>query len=145
MQKDSEGLEIDPKFTGRVLENVLVPVTDKDFNKSLEKAQRLADSLEFAETMVVDAWTRNESCGSHFRTEFQTEDGEAKRDDENFCHVSVWKYQGEENRPAFHKEPLVLRKCRIVTEEATSEKITPKDQYNAEDLAPAGTQKQGTF
>ena len=94
-------------------ENVLVPGTEKDFNKSLEKAGRLSDSLEFAETMVLDALTRSESCGSHFRTEFQTEDGEAKRDDESFCHVSIWQYQGQDERPALHKEALVFENVEL--------------------------------
>ena len=117
MSRNAEGLEkalkLIQSLRGEFWENVLVPGTDKDFNKSLEKAERLADSLEFAETMVFDALTRNESCGSHFRTEFQTEDGEAKRDDENFCHVSIWEYQGEEKRPAFHKEPLVFENVEL--------------------------------
>ena len=87
-------------------ENVLVPGTDKDYNKSLEKAGRQADSLEFAELMILDALDRTESCGGHFREESQTEEGEAQRDDENFSHVSVWEYEGYGKRPKFHKEPL---------------------------------------
>jgi succinate dehydrogenase / fumarate reductase, flavoprotein subunit len=117
MTRNAKGLEqamqLIQSLRAEFWENVLVPGTDKDFNKSLEKAGRLADSLEFAETMVVDALTRDESCGSHFRTEFQTEDGEARRDDENFCHVSIWEYQGEEERPAFHKEPLVFENVEL--------------------------------
>ncbi|MDJ0985126.1 MAG: fumarate reductase/succinate dehydrogenase flavoprotein subunit [Desulfobacterales bacterium] len=87
-------------------ENLLVPGTDKDYNKSLEKAGRLADSLEFAEIMIHDALQRSESCGGHFRTESQTEEGEAQRDDENFSHVSVWEYAGSNQKPKHHKEPL---------------------------------------
>jgi succinate dehydrogenase / fumarate reductase flavoprotein subunit len=87
-------------------ENVLVPGSDKDYNKSLEKATRLADSLEFSEVMLLDALTRTESCGGHFREEYQTEEGEAKRDDTNFCHASVWEYDGEGRPPKFYKEPL---------------------------------------
>ena len=64
------------------------------FNQSLEKAGRVADFLEFAELMCQDALVREESCGGHFRVEHQV-DGEAKRDDENFCHVAVWEYAGE--------------------------------------------------
>ena len=87
-------------------ENLLVPGTDKDYNKSLEKAGRLADSLEFAEIMIHDALQRSESCGGHFRIESQTEEGEAQRDDENFSHVSVWEYAGSNQKPKHHKEPL---------------------------------------
>ena len=87
-------------------ENVFVPGSDKDYNKSLEKATRLADSLEFSEIMLLDALTRTESCGGHFREEYQTEEGEAKRDDANFCYASVWEYDGDGKSPKFHKEPL---------------------------------------
>jgi succinate dehydrogenase / fumarate reductase flavoprotein subunit len=117
MSRNAEGLEkalqLIKNLRGEFWEDVLVPGSDKDFNKSLEKAGRLADSLEFAEIMVFDALTRNESCGSHFRTEFQTEEGEAKRDDENFCHAAVWEYQGEGKKPAFHKEPLVFENVEL--------------------------------
>jgi succinate dehydrogenase / fumarate reductase flavoprotein subunit len=94
-------------------ENVLIPGKDKDYNKSLEKAGRLADSLEFAELMLYDALDRSESCGGHFREEFQTEEGEAKRDDENFAHVSVWQYDGYGKKPKFHKEPLVFESVEL--------------------------------
>jgi succinate dehydrogenase / fumarate reductase flavoprotein subunit len=94
-------------------ENVLIPGKDKDYNKSLEKAGRLADSLEFAELMLFDARARSESCGGHFREEFQTEEGEAKRDDENFAHVSVWQYDGYGKKPKFHKEPLVFESVEL--------------------------------
>jgi succinate dehydrogenase / fumarate reductase flavoprotein subunit len=117
MSRNAEGLEkalqLIQSLRAEFWENVLVPGADKDFNKSLEKAERLADSLEFAETMVLDALARSESCGSHFRTEFQTEEGEARRDDENFCHVSIWQYQGQKERPAFHKEPLVFENVEL--------------------------------
>ena len=94
-------------------ENLLVPGTDKDYNKSLEKAGRQADTLEFAEIMILDALARIESCGGHFREESQTDDGEARRDDENFAHVSVWEYTGAGKRPAFHKEPLVFENVQL--------------------------------
>ena len=94
-------------------ENVLVPGSDKDYNKSIEKAARLADSLEFAEVMTLDALTRTESCGGHFREESQTEEGEAKRDDDNFCHVSVWEYDGEDKAPKFTKEPLEFKNVEL--------------------------------
>jgi succinate dehydrogenase / fumarate reductase flavoprotein subunit len=117
MSRNAEGLEKAlqsiQNLRAEFWENVTVPGTDRDYNKSLEKAGRLADSLEFAETMVFDALKRDESCGSHFRTEFQTEDGEAKRDDEKFCHVSIWEYQGQDKRPAFHKEPLTFENVEL--------------------------------
>jgi succinate dehydrogenase / fumarate reductase flavoprotein subunit len=94
-------------------ENLLVPGTDKDYNKSLEKAGRQADTLEFAELMILDALDRSESCGGHFREESQTDDGEARRDDENFAHVSVWEYTGAGKRPTFHKEPLVFENVQL--------------------------------
>jgi succinate dehydrogenase / fumarate reductase flavoprotein subunit len=94
-------------------ENVLVPGIDKDYNKSLEKAGRLADSLEFAEIMIHDALNRNESCGGHFREESQTEEGEAQRDDDNYTHVSVWEYDGVDKEPKLHKEPLVFENVEL--------------------------------
>lgn len=75
-------------------------------NPELEKAGRVADFLEFAELMVHDARNREESCGGHFREEHQTPEGEAKRDDENFSHVSAWEFTGVGAEPALHKEPL---------------------------------------
>ncbi len=87
-------------------QNVCVPGSAKDYNLSLQKAGRLADYLEFAELMALDALTREESCGCHLREESQTDEGEAKRDDDHFCHVSAWEYTGYGNSPKFHKEPL---------------------------------------
>ena len=94
-------------------ENVLLPGLDKDYNKSLEKAGRLADSLEFAEIMIYDALDRTESCGGHFREESQTEEGEAKRDDQNFSHVSIWEYAGSNQKPHLHTEPLVFENVEL--------------------------------
>ncbi|MFQ5693053.1 MAG: fumarate reductase/succinate dehydrogenase flavoprotein subunit, partial [Nitrospinota bacterium] len=87
-------------------ENVRVGGGSDELNPELEKAGRVADFLEFAELLCVDALTREESCGSHFREEYQTEEGEAQRDDENFSHVSAWEFAGEGVRPTLHKEPL---------------------------------------
>ena len=87
-------------------ENVSVPGSDTGLNQSLEKAGRVADFLEFADVLLRDALTREESCGGHFRTEYQTEEGEARRDDENFCHSSAWEYKGVGVEPELHKEPL---------------------------------------
>ena len=79
---------------------------DDEFNQALEKAGRVADFLELAELMCSDALQREESCGCHFREEFQTPDGEAQRNDQQFCYVSAWEYGGSNNLPVLHKEPL---------------------------------------
>jgi succinate dehydrogenase / fumarate reductase flavoprotein subunit len=77
-------------------------------NQELEKAGRVADFLELAELMCLDARQREESCGGHFREEHQTDEGEALRDDEGFCHATVWEYAGEGSPPNEHREPLVF-------------------------------------
>jgi succinate dehydrogenase / fumarate reductase flavoprotein subunit len=87
--------------------NVRVPGSANDFNPELEKATRLADFLELGEAMCLDALTRSESCGGHFREESQTPDGEALRDDENFTFVSAWEYTGTPSEAKLHKEALV--------------------------------------
>jgi len=93
--------------------DVKVPGTTSDFNLSLQKAGRLADFLEFAEVMALDALERDESCGCHLREEHQTEENEAQRDDANFCHVAAWEYDGYGNAPKFHKEPLVFENVAL--------------------------------
>ena len=80
---------------------------------SLEKAGRVADFLELGELMVDDALNRSESCGGHFRLESQTEEGEAKRDDENFAYVSAWEFKGENQPEALHKEELVFENVKL--------------------------------
>ena len=77
-----------------------------ELNQALERAGRVADFMEFAETMIQDALARDESCGGHFRTEHQTEDGEARRDDENFAHVAAWEFAGVGQPSVLHKEAL---------------------------------------
>ncbi len=94
-------------------ENVKVPGSGREFNQSLERAGRVADFLEFGELMVKDALARQESCGGHFNEGFQTEENEAKRDDENFCHVAAWEYQGQDEDPAFHTEPLAFENVHL--------------------------------
>jgi succinate dehydrogenase / fumarate reductase flavoprotein subunit len=85
----------------------------EELNQSLEHAGRLADFLELGELMVDDALHRNESCGGHFRTEYQTEENEAKRDDENFCYVAAWEYTGDNAPENLHKEPLVFENVKL--------------------------------
>jgi succinate dehydrogenase / fumarate reductase flavoprotein subunit len=96
-------------------ENVTVPGKDKDFNQSLERAGRVADFMEFAELMIIDALDRQESCGGHFNEAYQTEGHEAKRDDENYCHVSAWEFTGAEKEPNFQKEALVFENVELTT------------------------------
>ena len=86
--------------------NVNVPGSGEDLNQSLEKAGRVADFFELGELMCIDALDRNESCGGHFREEYQTPDGEAQRDDVNYAYVAAWDYRGPGNTPTLTKEPL---------------------------------------
>ncbi|MCB9898290.1 MAG: fumarate reductase/succinate dehydrogenase flavoprotein subunit [Planctomycetes bacterium] len=86
-----------------------------EMNTALEHAGRVADLLEFAETMATDALVRDESCGGHFREEHQTPDGEAKRDDENYCHATVWEYTGDPGKPNEHREPLEFEYVHLQT------------------------------
>jgi succinate dehydrogenase / fumarate reductase flavoprotein subunit len=86
--------------------NVCVPGSGNELNQALEKASRVADFLEFAELLAFDALHRRESCGGHFRVEFQDEEGEARRDDEHFSYVAAWQYTGDGKEPILHKEPL---------------------------------------
>lgn len=95
--------------------DVRVPGEAKGVNLELEKAGRVADFIELAELMCWDALERKESCGGHFREEYQTPDGEALRDDTNFCHVAAWEYKGENQREARHTEPLVFENVKLAT------------------------------
>jgi succinate dehydrogenase / fumarate reductase flavoprotein subunit len=112
MARNEEGLQKAlskiPAIREEFWQNVTIPGSGRELNQSLERAGRVADFLEFAELMVVDALSRKESCGCHLREESQTEEHEAKRDDANYTHVSVWEYKGEDNNPELHKEPLVF-------------------------------------
>ena len=96
-------------------ENVKVPGTADSKNQELEKAGRVADFLELGELFAMDALERNESCGGHFREEYQTEEGEALRDDENFKFVSAWEYTGEPSKSKLHKEDLVYENIKVKT------------------------------
>ena len=93
--------------------NVKVLGTNEELNQTLEKANRVADFLELGELMVDDALNRNESCGGHFREEFQTPDGEALRDDENYAYVAAWKYLGEGQEEELVKEELVYENVKL--------------------------------
>ena len=95
-----------PEIRAEFWENVRVPGSAATLNQSLEMAGRVADFLEMGELLALDALYRAESCGGHFREESQTEEGEAKRDDENFSFVSAWEYTGDDKTPNLHKEPL---------------------------------------
>jgi succinate dehydrogenase / fumarate reductase, flavoprotein subunit len=95
--------------------DVRVLGTNEEPNQALEKAGRVADFFELAELMCVDALQRNESCGGHFRVEYQTPDGEAKRNDDEYLYVSAWEYRGDDAAPALHKEPLVYEEVKLAT------------------------------
>ena len=95
--------------------NVMVTGEAGELNQSLELAGRVADFLELGELMCRDALAREESCGCHFREEYQTEDGEAKRNDERFCHVAVWEHQGDDRAPVMHQEPLDYETVHLAT------------------------------
>ena len=95
--------------------DVKVPGTADSFNQELEKAGRVADFLELGELFAKDALHRNESCGGHFREEYQSEEGEAQRDDENFAYVAAWEYKGKPSDAVLHKEPLVYENIKLVT------------------------------
>jgi succinate dehydrogenase / fumarate reductase flavoprotein subunit len=93
--------------------DLLVPGELKNVNPELEKASRVADFLEFGELLARDALNRKESCGGHFREESSTEEGEAKRDDENFAYVAAWEYKGMDEEPVLHKEELVFETIQL--------------------------------
>ena len=84
-----------------------------EFNQNLEKAGRVADFLELGELMMRDALMRNESCGGHFREEYQTPEGEALRNDDEFAFVAAWEYKGENQEPVLHKEKLEYENVKM--------------------------------
>ena len=119
MARNADGLN---KALGMIKElreefysDVFIPGEMNDYNPELEKAHRVADFIELGETMIVDALNRNESCGGHFREEYQTEEGEAMRDDENFAYVAAWEYKSWEEGPVLHKEELVFENVELKT------------------------------
>jgi succinate dehydrogenase / fumarate reductase flavoprotein subunit len=110
MSRNEDGLkhalaEI-PRLREEFWQNLSVPGDPNNLNKNLEYAGRVADYLEFAETLTADALHRRESCGGHFREESQTPDGEALRDDEHFQYVAAWEFKGVGVTPELHREPL---------------------------------------
>ena len=117
MARSKEGLEEAlqkiPALREEFWQNVNVLGDGQELNQSLEFAGRVADFLEFAELMCLDAFERNESCGGHFRVEYQTADGEALRNDDEFCYVSAWEYTGSRKRPVAYKEPLMFENVRL--------------------------------
>ncbi len=110
-----KALELIPKLREEFWKDVRVVGENESLNQSLEMAARVADFLELGELMCLDALERRESCGGHFREEFQTEDGEALRDDENFCHTAVWEYKGEGQTPVRHIESLTFEYVHLAT------------------------------
>jgi succinate dehydrogenase / fumarate reductase flavoprotein subunit len=104
-----------PELREEFWSNVTVLGSGDELNISLEKAGRVADFLEFGELMCHDALMREESCGGHFREEYQTPDGEAQRDDENFCFAAAWEHQGDGQAPKLHREDLQFENVKLAT------------------------------
>ncbi|CAN5631690.1 fumarate reductase/succinate dehydrogenase flavoprotein subunit [soil metagenome] len=119
MSRNQAGLEkalqLLAKLTEELWSNLLIPGTGDDLNQSLEHAGRVADFIELGELTCRDALERKESCGAHFREEFQTSEGEAQRNDDQFCHVAAWEYQGEGKAPVRHTEKLTFDNIHLST------------------------------
>jgi succinate dehydrogenase flavoprotein subunit len=119
MARNAEGLRkalaLIPALREEFWSDLLVPGTGEELNQELERAGRVADFLELAELMCIDALHREESCGGHFRMEHQTRDGEALRHDEKFAYVAAWEYAGDHAAPVLHKEPLVFENVALAT------------------------------
>ena len=117
MSRTAEGLKKAKEMVKEIREefwkDVKVIGTNEELNMTLEKANRVADFLELGELMIEDAYQRNESCGGHFREEYQTEDGEARRDDENYSYVAAWKYNGPDKPEELVKEDLVFENVKL--------------------------------
>jgi succinate dehydrogenase / fumarate reductase flavoprotein subunit len=108
-----QALDRIPEIRQEFWENVNVPGSADDLNTALEYAGRVADFLEFAQLLAFDALQREESCGGHFREEYQTEDGEALRNDDKFAYVAAWEFKGVDQFPELHKEPLIYEEVRM--------------------------------
>jgi succinate dehydrogenase / fumarate reductase flavoprotein subunit len=110
-----KALQLIPELRGEFWEDVRVPGGIDEFNQSLEKANRVADFLEFAELLCYDALQRDESCGAHLRVEHQSDEGEAVRNDEEYAYVAAWEYKGVGERPELHKELLEFENVKLAT------------------------------
>ncbi len=110
-----KALELIPKLKEDFWKDVFIPGGNNEYNPELEKASRLADFLELGELMARDALHREESCGGHFREEFQTEENEAKRNDEDFAYAATWEYKGDGGVPQLHKEDLNFEEVSLTT------------------------------
>ena len=108
-----EALRRIPEIRDEFWNNVNILGDGNDLNPSLEYAGRVADFLEFAEMLALDALMREESCGGHFREEYQTQDGEALRDDERFAYVAAWEFKGTDQYPQLHQEPLIYEDIKM--------------------------------
>jgi len=119
MARSAEGLreaiQLIPALRDEFWQNVNVPGSDAELNQALEKAGRVADFLELGELMCRDALHREESCGGHFRVEYQTDEGEAKRDDERFAYVAAWEWRGDGAEPCLNREPLTFENVQLAT------------------------------
>ena len=110
-----EALKLIPKLREEFWNNLKLLGGPNEINMELERAGRVADFLEFGELMCLDALNRNESCGGHFRTEYQTPDGEALRNDDEYAYVAAWKFEGDGKAPTLIKEPLVYEQVKLST------------------------------
>ncbi len=110
----NEAIKIIREIKTEFWKNVKIPGKINEYNAELEKAWRVADFIELGELIAIDALHRKESCGGHFREESQTEDGEAKRNDEEFAYVAAWEYKGENKNPELHKEELIYKEVQLV-------------------------------
>lgn len=108
-----DALQRIPELREQFYRELAIPAGDDGMNIALEQAGRVADFLEFAEVMCYDALARDESCGAHFRVEHQTADGEAKRNDEDFCNVSAWAFAGMNEQPILHTEQLEMESVAL--------------------------------
>ncbi|HMR42637.1 MAG TPA: FAD-binding protein, partial [Saprospiraceae bacterium] len=119
MARNAEGLKKARKMIQELRaefwSDVYVPGTTGEFNPELEKAHRVADFIELGELMVVDALNRNESCGGHFREEYQTEEGEALRNDDEYTYVAAWEWADVADEPVLHKEELKYENVELKT------------------------------
>ncbi|GIV72462.1 fumarate reductase/succinate dehydrogenase flavoprotein subunit [Caldilinea sp.] len=119
MSRTAEGLQkalqLIPELEAEFWENVRITGSANELNQELEKAGRVADYFELGKLMCLDALNRNESCGGHFREEYQTPDGEALRNDEEYAYVAAWQYAGDDAMPILHKEPLKFEYVKLTT------------------------------